>query len=167
MAALSNVLAWRIPWTEEPGRPQSRGSHRVRHDRVHTHAHTDTHSHQQSTRGPFPCYLYQRLLFLAFFTIIILIGVRCCLVMAVVHLSMVVNNAERPFLYPLAICMSSLEKCLFSSLAHFMIGSFERINKIDKPLARLIKKQREKNQIKKLEMKMERSQQTTQKYKGS
>ena len=43
---------------------------------------------------------------------------------------------------------------------------FERINKIDKPLARLIKKQREKK-INKLEMKMERSQQTTQKYKGS
>ena len=42
---------------------------------------------------------------------------------------------------------------------------FERINKIDKPLARLIKKQREKNQINK--MKMEISQQTTQKYKGS
>ena len=51
---------------------------------------------------------------------------------------------------------------------------FERINKIDKPLARLIKKQRGKKKrnkgtkIKsiKLEMKMERSQQTTQKYKG-
>ena len=33
---------------------------------------------------------------------------------------------------------------------------FERINKIDKPLARLIKKQREKNKSIKLEMKMER-----------
>ena len=44
----------------------------------------------------------------------------------------------------------------------------ERINKIDKLLARHIKKQREKNQIKKIrKMKMERSQQTTQKYKGS
>ena len=41
------------------------------------------------------------------------------------------------------------------------------MSKIDKPLARLIKKQREKNQINKLEMKMERSQQTTLKYKGS
>ena len=40
---------------------------------------------------------------------------------------------------------------------------FEKINKIDKPLARLIKKQRKKNQINKLEMKMEISQQTTQK----
>ena len=44
---------------------------------------------------------------------------------------------------------------------------FERINKIGKSLARLIKKQREKNQISNIEMKMERSQQTTQKYKGS
>ena len=44
---------------------------------------------------------------------------------------------------------------------------FERINKMDKPLARLIKKQREKIKSIKLEMKMERSQQTTQKYKGS
>ena len=39
----------------------------------------------------------------------------------------------------------------------------EKINKIDKALARLIKKQRKKNQINKLEMKMEISQQTTQK----
>jgi len=44
---------------------------------------------------------------------------------------------------------------------------FEKINKIGKSLARLIKKQKEKNQITKLEMKMERSQQTTQRYKGS
>ena len=44
---------------------------------------------------------------------------------------------------------------------------FERINKIDKPLARLIKKQERKIKSIKLEMKMERSQQTTQKYKGS
>ena len=44
---------------------------------------------------------------------------------------------------------------------------FEKINKIDKPLARLIKKQREKNQLTKLEMKLERSQQSTLKYKGS
>ena len=44
---------------------------------------------------------------------------------------------------------------------------FERINKIDKPLARLIKKQREKNQINKIRNEMERSQQTTQKCKGS
>ena len=32
MATHSNILAWRIPWTEEPGGLQSIGSHRVRHN---------------------------------------------------------------------------------------------------------------------------------------
>ena len=44
---------------------------------------------------------------------------------------------------------------------------FFEINKIDKPLARLIKKKRRRIKSTKLEMKMEKSQQTTQKYKGS
>ena len=41
MATHSSILAWRIPWTEEPGKLQSIGSQRVGHDRsdfVHTHA---------------------------------------------------------------------------------------------------------------------------------
>ena len=42
---------------------------------------------------------------------------------------------------------------------------FERINKIDKPLARLIKKQKEKSQINKI--RNEIGEMTTQKYKGS
>ena len=32
MATHSSVLAWRIPWTEEPGGLQSIGFQRVRHD---------------------------------------------------------------------------------------------------------------------------------------
>ena len=32
MATHSSILSWRIPWTEEPGRPQSMGSQRVGHD---------------------------------------------------------------------------------------------------------------------------------------
>ena len=32
MAALSSILAWKIPWTEEPGRLQFMGSLRVGHD---------------------------------------------------------------------------------------------------------------------------------------
>ena len=32
MAAHFNILAWRMPWTEEPGRPQSTGPHTVRHN---------------------------------------------------------------------------------------------------------------------------------------
>ena len=32
MAPHSSILAWRIPWTEEPGGLQPMGSQRVRHD---------------------------------------------------------------------------------------------------------------------------------------
>jgi len=32
MATHSSILAWKIAWTEEPGRLQSMGSQRVRHD---------------------------------------------------------------------------------------------------------------------------------------
>ena len=32
MATNSSILAWRIPWTEEPGGLQSMGSQRVGHD---------------------------------------------------------------------------------------------------------------------------------------
>ena len=32
MATYSSVLAWEIPWTEEPDRLQSKGSQRLRHD---------------------------------------------------------------------------------------------------------------------------------------
>ena len=41
MVTHSSVLAWRTPWTEEPGGLQSIGSQRVRHDRskfAHTHS---------------------------------------------------------------------------------------------------------------------------------
>ena len=38
MAAHSSILAWEIPWTEEPGGLQSVGSQRVRHDGVTEHA---------------------------------------------------------------------------------------------------------------------------------
>ena len=43
MAAHSSILAWRIPWTEEPGRLQSMGFQRVRRDLV---------SKQQQTSQP-------------------------------------------------------------------------------------------------------------------
>ena len=51
MATHSSILAWRVPWTEEPGAGlQSMGSQRVRHDGATKHAHTDTHT-KVSTSG--------------------------------------------------------------------------------------------------------------------
>ena len=40
MATHSSILAWIIPWVEEPGGLQSMGSQRVGHDWVSTHTHT-------------------------------------------------------------------------------------------------------------------------------
>ena len=51
MATHSRILAWRIPWTEEPGGLQSIRSQRVRHnwiDSTHTHTHTHTHTLEKS-----------------------------------------------------------------------------------------------------------------------
>ena len=42
MATHSSILAWKIPWTEEPERLQSVGSHIIRHDRETEYTHTFT-----------------------------------------------------------------------------------------------------------------------------
>ena len=39
MAPHSSILAWEIPWTEEPPRLQSMGSQRIRHDLATKHSH--------------------------------------------------------------------------------------------------------------------------------
>ena len=43
MATCSRILAWKIPWTEEPGGLWYMGSQRVRHDWACTRKHTHTH----------------------------------------------------------------------------------------------------------------------------
>jgi len=40
MATQFNILAWEIPWTEEPSKIQSMVSQRVGHDLVTKHTHT-------------------------------------------------------------------------------------------------------------------------------
>ena len=40
IATHPSILAWEIPWTEEPRGLQSTGSQRVRHNRVIEHTHT-------------------------------------------------------------------------------------------------------------------------------
>ena len=54
MANYSSILAWRIPWTEEPGGLQSMGSHRVEHDWVTEHVCTPSLVYSLVQKAQFP-----------------------------------------------------------------------------------------------------------------
>ena len=85
---------------------------------------TILHSYQQCTRVCSPFSTSSPALVFDLLMLAILTGVRWYLIVVFVFISLIISDVEHLSKCLLAICMNSLEKCLFWSFVQFLIGFF-------------------------------------------
>ena len=85
---------------------------------------TDLHSHQQCSRVSFSPHPHHHLVFVFFLMIPFQTDVRLYLTVVLICISLIIRDVEHIFIRPLAVGISSLGKCLFSSSACFLNSDY-------------------------------------------